>query len=141
MPIRTSKQHAPVTLSAHKQSSVADTRLNRLAKRPSSNPCSKEKFATCSPEDLLGLGTSSACPDVCFYSIREKHSWQPVLSRGETEGDPRNKWFWQLLGTFPQTPALRASEPPAAGSSQASRPAQRHGHGSAERGETQEAIS
>ena len=126
-------------LSTHKRSSVADTHLNQLAK-PNIIPCSKEKLAACTPEDLLGLGAPSACPNVCFYSTKEKHSGQPLPSRGKAEGDPWNKWLWQLLGAFPQTPALRASEPPAAGSSQPAQPAQRHGRGFAGRGETQEAI-
>ena len=107
---RMSNKESPATTSQHKGSAASGAHHNQQAACPSDTQCSQTVLSGRHtsqpigkmPKQRFGLGASSACPGVCFYTTREKHSWQPVPSRGETEGDPWNKWFWQLLRTSPQ---------------------------------------
>ena len=48
--------------------------------------------------------SSSARPDACFRSTKEKRTLAASAKQGRNREDPRNKRFRQLLGTSPQIP-------------------------------------
>ena len=52
-------------------------------------------------QGLTQSWSSSACPDSCFHSTKEKHTLAATAQQGRNRDDPRNKWFWQLLGMSP----------------------------------------
>ena len=72
------------------------------AKCPNSSSCSKEKFAQCTPVDLLSLETHYLL--LMCVSLSPRKSIKLAASskqRGNGE-DPRNKWFQQLLRMPPK---------------------------------------
>jgi len=74
------------------------------AKCPNSSSCSKEKFAQCTPVDLLSLETHYLL--LMCVSLSPRKSIKLAASskqRGNGE-DPRNKWFQQLLRMPPPKP-------------------------------------
>ena len=120
-------KNAQMTLSAHKQSSMAERHWNLLAKCPNSTlclpmvlnirhttepigkmpnnmSCSKEKFAQVHTGGLTQSWSLSALPDACFCSTKEKYKLAASAEQGRNREDPQNKWFWQLLGMSPQIP-------------------------------------
>ena len=99
-------KNAQVTLRAHKRSSTVDTPQNQLAKMTNSTSCSKEKFAGVHPGGLTRPWSSSARPDACFRSTKEKHTLPPNAKQGRNREDPRNTRFRQLLATSPKIPLL-----------------------------------
>ena len=91
------------TFPQHKRSSTSDTRQNQLVKCPNSTSCSNEKFARVHTDGLTRSWSSSARPDACFHSTKEKRQLAASAEQGGNREDPQNKWFWQLLGTSPRT--------------------------------------
>lgn len=82
-------------------------RQNQLAKMPNNTSCSKERFPRVHIQGLTQSWSSSACPDSCFHSTKEKHTLAATARQGRNRDDPQNKWLWQLLGMSPKSPLLR----------------------------------
>ena len=74
----------PNTHSQHTWSLLADIHQRQLVKCPNSTSRSKERFAGCTPVDLLSLGVHQLIQMHFSLPPRESLSWQPVLSREET---------------------------------------------------------
>ena len=51
--------------------------------------CTQKKVSWVHTNGLTGSWSSSACPEVSFCSIKEKHSWESVPSRRETGRIPK----------------------------------------------------
>ena len=122
-----------MTLSSHKWSSRVGKCHNQLAsmpqkhfilingpqwqtdirtnwqKHPNSSQYSQMgRLPMCAPVDLPGLGVHQHVPNGSFCATKEKRKLAASAEQGRNREDPRNKWFWQLLGTSPK-PLLRAS--------------------------------
>ena len=115
-PIRSPKQIPP----RQKRSSTSDTPQNQLAQCPKSASCSEEKLAWVHTGGLTRSWSSSACPDACLRSTKEKRTLAASAQQGRNRGDPPKQMFLAAARSVPPNPLLRASEPRAAGSWQPS---------------------
>ena len=69
----------------------------------------QENLAGCTPVDLLGLGA----PQLVLRRLSvppRKRMLAASAEQGRNREDPRNKWFWQLVGMSPKPPS-RTWEP------------------------------
>ena len=83
--------------------STVDTHQTQLAKCPNSVSCSKEKFTQVLTSRLTWYWSLSTHPASSFYCTKEKLSWQPVVSRGEKDGSPK-QMFHAAARNVTQTP-------------------------------------
>ena len=102
--VRTKGQNAQRAVSAHKRFPVVDTHQQQLAKCPKSTWCSEEQVAWVHTGGLTWSWNSSARPDACFCSTKEKCTLTVTAKQWRNREDPRKRWFRQLPGTSPQAP-------------------------------------
>ena len=102
--VRTKGQNAQIAVSAHKRFPVVDTHQQQLAKCPKSTWCSEEQAAWVHTGGLTWSWNSSAGPDACFRSTKEKCTLTVTAKQWRNREDPQKRWFWQLPGTSPQAP-------------------------------------
>ena len=83
--------------------STVDTHQTQLAKCPNCISCSKAKFIQVHSSRLTWYWSLSIHPASSFHSTKEKLSWQPVVSRGEKDGSPK-QMFHAAARNLPQIP-------------------------------------
>ena len=97
-------QSPQMTLSAHKRSSTSDTHQNQLAKCPNITSCSKEKSARVHTGGLTRSWSSSAHPDACFHSTKEKRYVGSQRRAGEKQGGSPKQMVSAAARSVPQIP-------------------------------------